>query len=242
MADRYTDGTYAAAHPDWHADDAPHKARAVLDLLAALGWAPATVIDVGCGTGDVLGHLVQAWQAQGRTVHAEGWDIAAAPLRTPPPGVTLHRGDACQQAEPAELVLCLDVVEHQADDVAFLRRLRRLGPRVLLRVPLELSVLDVLRPHRMLDARHTYGHLHAYTRATALARIQQAGFTVVADRYDRVPPHSRTPRQHLMQALRRLTHRLHPHAAVLALGGWSLLVAALPGDDHVTDDVRPTTA
>lgn len=229
MTTRYADGRYLAENPRWHAEDAPHKADAVLRLIDRLGWSPATVIDVGCGTGDVLAALRRRLDATGRAgVTLAGWDPSpdAATRWRRADRVALHAGEAAQAGAHADLVLALDVSEHVDDDVAFLASLRRVAPRVILRMPLDDSLLDTLRPARKLAARARYGHVHAYTRARALARVTEAGWSVVGTAYDRVPPTTDTARQVLVDAVRRLVTRAAPDLAVDLLGGWSLMVAA----------------
>jgi hypothetical protein len=119
--------------------------------------------------------------------------------------------------------LCVDVVEHVPDDLAFLRALASRADTVLFRIPLDLSVLDVVRPHRLQAARTTLLHLHAYTRALALGAIEAAGYCVIHTRYDRVPPPTDTPRRRIVDAVRRGLYAVAPDATVSILGGWSLL-------------------
>jgi SAM-dependent methyltransferase len=229
VTDRYEDGRHLAENPRWHAEDAPLKADAVMRLLATVGWTPASVVDVGCGSGDVLlalrARLDASWGAHTTLV---GWDTSAdaAGLWRPTDRVTLRRGDALDDGATAELVLALDVSEHVEDDVGFLRALGRVAPRAILRMPLDDSWLDQLRPARKLAARERYGHLHAYTRALALARVREAGWTMVATALDRAPPRLDTARRRLTDRIRRLGVRLAPGLTVDALGGWSLVVAA----------------
>lgn len=219
MIDRYRGGRYAADHPHWHAEDAAHKAAAIAVLLRDLGWCPRSVLDVGCGTGDVLAALRPALPG----AHLIGWDVTTPPRTAP--GVERHVGDALTNAAPADLVLALDVAEHLPDPLAFLAGLARLAPRQILRLPLDLSVLDVLRPGRMLRARDIDGHLHAWTRDLALALVHEAGLRIVARRYDRVPPPEPTPRARVVQRVRRLCTRVAPDLAADLLGGTSLLIA-----------------
>jgi len=227
MVDAYTSGAYGAANPDWHAADAPHKARAVRALLDAAGLSPATVIDVGCGTGGVLRHL---HGQGGPKVRFEGWDIAPVAIARAQEHarerLTFVAGDLLASDRTAELILCLDVVEHLADDVGFLTALRDRGEVFLFRLPLDLSVLDVLRPSRLLSARARYGHRHVYTAPMALQTLRSAGFRVEQWRYDRLPPPRDTARRLLTSWGRAAAFRVWPEAAVRVLGGYSLLVLA----------------
>lgn len=202
-------------------------------LLGTVGWTPERVVDVGCGSGDVLralrGRLDTSW---GRSTALIGWETSAdaISLWTSSAGVELRHGDAVSAGAHGDLVLALDVSEHIVDDVAFLRDLARVAPRVILRMPLDDSWLDRLRPARRLAARERYGHVHAYTRKDALARVRAAGWRVLATEYDRAAPTLDTPRRRGMDRIRRLGLQILPHASVDLLGGWSLMVAATSDD------------
>ena len=55
--DRYFDGAYLAHNPSWHAEHSPTKARWIDDILTRNRLEPATVAEVGCGSGEILVEL-----------------------------------------------------------------------------------------------------------------------------------------------------------------------------------------
>lgn len=172
MTGRYTDGRHAAAHATWHVEDAPAKARDVDRVVREAGWRPRSVVDVGTGAGDVLHALRDRWDALGWTdVAYEGWEPSGDALVRGHDGPRVHRHPGHPTASVrADLVLCLDVAEHVPDDVALLASLAAIADRAVIRLPLDLSALDVLRLRRLLAARHNLGHLHAFSRVTARRR------------------------------------------------------------------------
>jgi trans-aconitate methyltransferase len=186
------------------------------------------VVDVGCGTGAVIEALAEA-RPEARF---EGWDPAPEAIdrarRRERPGLTFVLGDFAAADRRAELVLCLDVVEHVPDDQAFLEALAARAERLVLRVPLDLSVWDVARPLRLAAVRARYGHVHQFTRETAHALLDQAGLVVTRERYDRVPVSVDTWRRRAAEGARALAGRAAPDLAARWLGGFSWLVECRP--------------
>jgi len=224
----YTDGRYGGRNPTWHEEDAREKAVAIAEILHFGGLFPQSVADVGCGTGGVLMELKGLLDARGHTeVSYEGWDIApdaiARAREREGLRISFTAADFLASERRVDLILCVDTFEHIGDDVGFLRGLSKRADHFVFRIPLDLSALDVLRPHRILAARRNWGHRHVYTRTLALELLREAGFRVRAERYHRVggPFGGLDP-------LRRAAFRVSPHAAVRALGGFSLLVLASP--------------
>jgi SAM-dependent methyltransferase len=230
VSDPYQSGAYGQANPDWHEADAPHKAAVLADVVRDLGWTPGTVADVGCGVGVVLSEVVRHLADERPDTIWEGWDPAPEAIerarRHERERLQFECGDFVRSDRHVDLALCVDVVEHVADDRGFLDALRERADRVVFRIPLDLSALDVVRPHRLLEARRTLHHVHAYTKAVALEVLEAAGFEVVHTRFDRIPPPRDTLRRQLVDAVRRGAFSVAPDATVALLGGWSLVVAA----------------
>ena len=219
--DRYTSGTYADAVPDWHEADAPFKVAGLVALVRDMGWAPKTVVDVGCGTGRVLQGVCRQLAATG-----VGVDVAPDAIdRAPNEAGLQFRVGGVAQAGVSDLVVAVDVVEHVADDIGFVAQLAQVAPRIVVRVPLDISALDVLRPQRMLAARDNWGHRHVYTVDLAHALIRDAGLTIVHSRTDRVPVVPKSTRARLSDTARRIGHSVAPFAVTRWFGGYSLLIA-----------------
>lgn len=226
MQDRYRSGAYADANPDWHDADGVHKARAIADWLVRL--APRRVIDVGCGTGAVLAELASVLP------HAtlEGWDIAPrAVARAEARGVHVSLGDPVAAGRRADVALVLDVLEHVPDDAEFLVQLRDVAPMLVLRLPLDLSAVDLVRPQRLIAARRDLGHLHLYTRALAEELLARTGWQLTASRYDRAGR-----RRGALEPLRHLAQRVAPDLGVRLLGGFSWLALARRGTTAIVVD------
>ena len=223
---RYTDGTYLAENPTWHAEDAPWKARQIAGMLHAHGLAPETVCDVGCGSGDLLTELREHLPADARLT---GYDVAPDAIDLArarrPNGVSFHVGQPPSDTT-FDLLLLVDVFEHVEDCFGFLRELRGLGRREILHIPLDLSAQNVLRRRPLMNKRRKVGHLHYFTKDTALATLEETGREIVDWSYTahglELPPRSRRAR--VTRVTRRLLDRVSRDWTARALGGYSLLV------------------
>ena len=216
---------YAARNPTWHEEDGPAKAAGLYALLDKHQIRPKTVLEVGCGTGAVLASMMDWWRADDLSPTCEGWDLAEPPIARAQTRstdrLTFHHGAMPADCR-ADLLLCVDVFEHLDDDVAFLRDLRAHAPWMLFRIPLDDSMVD-RATGRTASFRQQYGHLHAYTRRTALERIEQAGIDVVDWDFHRIEPEVHGLRV-VLSAVRSVAFRAQRRLAVRVLGGWSLLV------------------
>ena len=224
----YADHTYLDANPDWHEGDADWKAGQIIRILERNGVAPGSVADVGCGTGGVLRSLAAAQVGTSWT----GWDISPHAHRLATAagaeGVEFRLGHPTPGTDTVDLVMALDVFEHVDDYLGFLRGLVGLGRHTLFHIPLDLTALSVLRGSPMLRNRERIGHLHYFTKGTALATLADCGFEVVDTMYTGVGIDGQdlSMKRRLLRLPRRLLFKVDEDLAARALGGWSLMVLA----------------
>jgi len=128
-----------------------------------------------------------------------------------------------------DLMLVLDVIEHVEDCFGFTRGLRAHADLMLFHIPLELTCLYLLRD--VLTAhREALGHIHYFTKQTALALLDDCGYEVIASRYTPavVDFVTRGPKRRAIAAIQRGGFRLSPDLSVRLVGGYALLAAARP--------------
>lgn len=183
---RYYDGTYLAENPDWDREDAPWKAAQVVSILTDNKIDPATVCEVGCGSGDVLVHLQKAMPF----VKMTGYDISPqaaqfwAQHNEAGEGVEFKLGNFHEiNRIKYDVLLILDVFEHVRDPFSFLENSRCHAANFIFHIPLDLSASAVVRGKPLIHVRKKVGHLHYYTKDLAIATLIDTGYEILDWRY-----------------------------------------------------------
>ena len=131
-------------------------------------------------------------------------------------------------AGPFDLMLVLDVVEHVVDYLGFLEHIRARSVYKIFQIPLDLSAQTVLRGNVLPRLSDELGHIHYFTKTTALKALENSGYEVLDTMYtsssNDLPTHVRSVK--LMKAPRRLLARFDNDLAARALGGYRLLILA----------------
>jgi SAM-dependent methyltransferase len=221
----YDDGSYLSKNPGWHEGHAGWKASQVLALIDDRNLRPQSIVDVGCGTGGVL--EVMAGRLNGTRLVGYDPSSQAIGLVERTNGVELRVGTSKDVHEQYDLLLSLDVFEHVEDYIGFLRSLRPIANWFIFHIPLDISAQSVVRKKPLLTARTAVGHLRYFTRGTALASLETAGFRVVHDRLlfpNDVP--GRKTKTRVANIPRHLGRYLKPQMSSRILGGSTLLVLA----------------
>ncbi len=222
----YELGRYFANNPTWHEEDSAWKASHVLRILERNHLRPRSVGEVGCGAGAVLRSLHDSLSEP----TLSGFDISPDAIRLASPKasprLSFAVGDLFALGARFDVVIALDVFEHVEDCFEFLRDLRSVATHKVLHIPLEMSVLGVLR-HLPERSREAVGHLHFFTKDTAFALLSDTGYEVVDWHYtSRSVDLPRSYRSWLALGPRRALHAIAPDWAPRLLGGFSVMVLA----------------
>lgn len=227
-ARRYTGGQYLDDNPTWHVEDSPWKAEHIFQMIERNGLQPATVCEVGCGAGEVLAQLQSRLPDDCRFW---GYDISpqAHQMALSRANERLAFRPADLLTEPAatfDLVLVVDLLEHLDDYYGFLRKLKPRGRHTIFHIPLDLSAYSVWRNYPILDLRASVGHIHYFTKETALAALRETGYEIIDWCYpeQELVLSGKRVRQKVLALLRQVMLRANADLAVRLLGGRSLLV------------------
>ncbi len=226
----YTDGTYLRNNPDWHVDDSPWKAKHIATMLDRHGIVPSTVCEIGCGAGEVLRELSTRLEPStrffGYEISPNAYKICSQKASE---RLTFRFANLLdEESAHFEVVMAIDVFEHVEDYFGFLRKLRTKGKYKIFHIPLELSAQQVLRGTPLIEARKSVGHIHHFSKETALATLEDCGYRVI----DHFYTSGRTDlgglgwKSQLMRIPRQALYQVSPDAAARMLGGYSLLVLA----------------
>jgi SAM-dependent methyltransferase len=226
---RYLDGTQLAAAPDWYESDAAWKAEQVRDMMRKHGIEPASICDVGCGTGGVLDHLSRTLPARTKLV---GYEMSPQAVALAPEARKQRITFVSDWTEKGEggfdLMLVLDVFEHVDDYLGFLRTIRGKAGSFIFHIPLDVSVQTVLRGSPFTRARESLGHLHYFSRDTALATLHDTGYATADEELTQPGIDLWGGKSRLARLPRKAAFRLNPRLAARVMGGFSLLVLARP--------------
>jgi hypothetical protein len=228
MSEMYLNGSYGRLNPTWHVEDSAWKAEQVLTLIERHQLRPRMVCEIGCGAGEILRALAESFP-ETRFV---GYDVApdVAALWSPHDRVALEIRDVI--GDPGgvwcDLLLVIDFIEHIDDYRGALKVLKRYGEHKIFHIPLDLSAQTVLRSRSLRRLRREVGHLHFFTRETALGALEDAGYEVLDSIL--TAPGIELSRPSLAfkaaKVPRRIARRVNIDLAARLLGGFSLLVLA----------------
>jgi ubiquinone/menaquinone biosynthesis C-methylase UbiE len=230
VADIYKDGRYAANNPACGEENSGWKARVVLRMMEKSGVTPRTICDVGCGSGGVLEYLHGVLGPEVSFTGVEPMPEAFARCSSKSrERLAFHHGVATELSKVFDLVLVLDVFEHVEDYMGFLRSLTRIGRQFIFHIPLDMTTQMVFRDKPIMRVRKSVGHLHYFSKNTALATLRDTGYEIQDWFYSDTRGSSYTSFwTRLLKLPRRLLIKVAPDFAVRLLGGNPMTVLARP--------------
>jgi len=230
-AAQYTDGTYLEKVQDWHASNSPWKASKVLQMMERNRLTFDSICDVGCGAGQVLVEMQKKIKTD---VPLAGFDISPQAIEIAKSkenaNLKFYNDDFLKaKVASTDLILLLDVFEHVPDYLGFLDALRKKTKWIIFHIPLDMGAWDILRKSNyMLFMQKTYGHLHYFSKETALATLSDVGYDVVDYFYTSDDEIFHPPRalERINSQIRKNVYRLSSGLAAAIFSHSNLMVLA----------------
>jgi len=229
MSDKmYTIGEYLEKNPTWHVEDSPWKAKQILKLIRNNKLQPHSICEVGCGAGEILN---QMYLQMPNDVSFTGYEISPQAFelcqQRKNDRVQFHLKNILEDEEAFfDVALAIDLFEHIEDYMGFLRKLRERGSYKIFHIPLDLSVQTVLRSSPILIGRHSVGHIHYFTKETAIATLIDAGYEILDYFYTAgsIELPAKSVKSWLARLPRKVMFKFNKDMTVRILGGYSLMV------------------
>lgn len=190
---------------------------------------PKTVAEIGCGAGEILNQLHQ--RLEDKTILFSGYEISPdaynlCKQRTKD-RLGFFQEDLLETSQTLDLLLLIDVFEHVEDYIGFIRKSANKATYKIYHIPLDISLFYLFK-NQLMAERNAVGHLHYFTKDTALATLTDTGQKIIDWFYTKhsLEFHTKnlTLKGKIMNLLRRLTYMYSPDLAVKLYGGFSLIV------------------
>jgi 2-polyprenyl-3-methyl-5-hydroxy-6-metoxy-1,4-benzoquinol methylase len=223
----YLKGRYIDNNPTWHAEDSTWKAQQILRILQQNNLKPNSIGEIGCGAGEILNQLYAQMPSSskfaGYEISPQAFELCQQRQKE---RLDFYLKNLLEEDAFFDLVLCIDIFEHIEDHFSFLRRLRQKSKHQVFHIPLDLSVSSVLRSSPILYARNIVGHLHYFSKETALATLKETGYEIVDYFYTAgsIDLTTRSLKTLLAKIPRKIMYQFNRDLAVRLLGGYSLMV------------------
>ena len=228
VAQSYTDGSYANRNPAFGDENSRWKVSNALRAIEEWKIPHESVVEIGCGAGAIIRDLSDELGCL-CAVGYEPMPEAYAVAKERETETLSFRNQTVDEPvpEPFDLAMCFDVLEHVEDAHSFVRKMKSFSSRFLFHIPLDMNVQMVARMKPIMTVRESVGHLHYFSKDTALAMLRECGLQIEGCFYTFGGESAyQAPLYRLMKGPRKLAYAINRDLAVRWMGGWSLLVYA----------------
>jgi 2-polyprenyl-3-methyl-5-hydroxy-6-metoxy-1,4-benzoquinol methylase len=219
---------YLQKNKSWHTEDSHWKAKQILKMINRNNLDLKYIAEIGCGAGEILNKLNIL--LNDKMIIYEGYDIAPDAIELTNSisnfGVKFFLEDLLEKKDIFfDLLLTIDVFEHVENYIDFLRKCREKAKYKIYHIPLEISISAILR-NKLIESRTSVGHLHYFTKETALATLTLSGQEIIDYFYTfgSIDLPNNTLKNTVANIFRKLLYRINPDFCVRLLGGFSLIV------------------
>lgn len=228
LDERYTSGDYFEKNPTFHVERADFKAGLIRGILQRNGVEPKRICDLGCGAGEVLsllsGMLPSVKELDGYELSPQGFELCQQRAKE---NLRFHNFNLFDCNERYDLGISMDVFEHVEDPFTFLRQFKKHADKFVFHIPLDMNAQMVLRGSPIMHVRRKLGHLHYFSKDSALALLRDTGYTILDHQYTPSAIHKPKSLSAKVASIpRQLAKLLLGDLGVRLTGGYSLLVLA----------------
>jgi len=241
MEDIYNSGTYLENNPTWHEEDSPWKSKQIKKIIDKNKLDLKSVCEVGCGAGEILLNLQKnsdkATKYFGYDISTQAYDLC---LKKENSKLRFFLKDFLKTGTCFDAILLIDFLEHIEDYFGFLKKIRSRCNYLVIHCPIDLSVSSILRNSQM-TMRKKFGHIHYFTKETALQSVKDCGYDVVDYFYtgvsvDEELNHNKSVKTYMALLPRKFVYFFNKDLCVRLFGGFSLMILAKP---KMVGKVRP---
>ena len=219
-------GEYLNNNLTWHVEDSFWKAKQILKMLNRNPINPKSVAEVGCGAGEILNQL---YLSMPDDVSFVGYDISIDAIhlakQREKERLEFKHENFLKINSKFDLLLMIDVFEHVDDYLGFLSLCKNKAKNTIFHIPLDISVQGVIR-NNLLYSRKAVGHLHYFTKETAIATLIDSGYEIIDCFYTAgsFELQQNSLKTKIAALPRQLLYKANKDIAAKLLGGFSLLV------------------
>lgn len=220
-------GQYFQNNPTWHVEDSPWKAKQIIKILEKNKLTVKTIAEVGCGVGEILNQIYSYLDSNceftGFEISPDAFELAKMRVKD---RIIMKNEDIFEDNQKYELLLIIDIFEHVENYIDFVRKTKSKAKYKIFHIPLDMTTLNVLRGTPISYVRAKVGHLHYFSKDTALATLQDSGHEILDYFYTpgMLELEGKGFKTKLINPFRKLIFSFNPDFAVRLLGGHSLMV------------------
>jgi len=219
---------YLELTKNWHAEDSPWKSQQILEIMNRNKLFPHSIAEVGCGVGEILYSLNS--KMNNDKIMFKGYDIASDAIEIANSKKVSNVEFYCEdfiklKNEHFDLLLMIDVFEHVPDYLNFIEKCSSKSKYKIFHIPLDIHFSGIIR-NKLIDVRNRVGHLHYFTKDTALATLKDCGLNIIDYFYTDGSEVSKKFRTKIANVPRKILFPIAPNLTVTLMGGYSLLVLA----------------
>jgi SAM-dependent methyltransferase len=232
----YTSPKYLKKNPTYHSEDSLYKYNNFIKILKKNYFnfkKVKRITDIGCGIGEVLKYL----QKDKLFVNSDliGYDINKHAIKIAKKNSSIKF--VCKnyikfsKNKKSDLLICADVIEHIEDNISFLKKLLNRSKYFLFNIPLDISLISLIRKNIFKKKFNDVGHIHFYSKYSVLLKLEYCGYKIIdniyaKNRLDDFLKKKNSVKKFLILPFQFLLDMVNEDLACAIFGGYSLVVIA----------------